>query len=31
MKYYSVVEENVTFLDIAYKNKRITELFYCAK
>ena len=31
MKYYFVVEGNKRVQDIAYKNKRITELFYCTK
>jgi hypothetical protein len=40
MKYYFVVvvvdvvvvdEGNVIFQEIIYKNRRITELFYCAK
>ncbi len=31
MRYYFAVEENVTSQDITYKNKQITELFYCAK
>ena len=31
MKYYFVVEGTKRVQDIAYMNKRITDLFYCTK